>query len=220
MGPKIIPREIVRQVFAIYRSQFGVLVGAAAVLFAVQFVLGLVLSSLFLVVLVLSWVISTMYQGVVVELVSDVRDGQRDHSVGQLLRSVEPVLWPLMLVSLLFGIAVAIGFVLIIIPGLILITFWCVVAPVTVLERPGVIAAFGRSRELVRGHGWPVFSVIARLYLAVIVIDLLAAVLASGLGTGGRGLVQLVVSVLIGPVPALAASVLYFSLRGEPVATP
>lgn len=221
MGPKIIPGHIVRQVWDIYRGQFAVLVGAALVLFVLQFLIGLVLSSsLFLVVAVIYWVLSTIYQGVVVELVSDVRDGRRDHSVGQLLRSVEPVLWPLMVVSLLFGIGVAIGFVLIIIPGLILLTMWCVVAPVTVLERPGIIAAFGRSRELVRGNGWPVFGVIARLYLAVIIISLLAGIAASGLGSGGRALVQLIVTVLLAPVPALAASVLYFSLRGEPVPTP
>jgi hypothetical protein len=71
--------------------------------------------------------------------VRDVKDWRRDHSVGELLRSVEPVLLPLMIVSLLFGVGVAIGFVLLIIPGLILLTVWSVVAPVRVLEHPGVV---------------------------------------------------------------------------------
>ena len=218
MGIQISPGEVVSRVWSIYRDQFGVLVGTALVLFAVQFLLALLLSgSLTLVVAVLFWVISTLYQGMVVELVSDVRDGRRDHSVGDLLRSVEPVLFPLMVVSVLLGVGVAIGFVLLIIPGLILMTVWSVVAPVTVLEHPGVLAAFGRSRELVRGHGWAVFGVIILLYFAVVVISLLAGAAAAGLGSGGRALVQWAVTVLLAPVPALGASVLYFELRGETV---
>lgn len=219
MGTGIRAGAVVSQVWAIYRNQFGVLVGTAIVLFALQFVIALLLSgSLILVVAVLFWVLSTLYQGVVVELVSDVKDGRRDYSVGQLLRSVEPVLWPLMVVSVLFGFGVAIGFVLVIIPGLILLTIWSVVAPVTVLEHPGVLAAFGRSRELVRGNGWSVFGVIMLLYLAVVVVSVLAGAIGGGLGTGGRALVQFAVTVLLAPVPALGASVVYFALRGEPVA--
>lgn len=213
---EISPGLVVRRVWEIYRDQVGVLLGAAVVLFAVQFVLALLLGgALGLVVIVLFWVLSTLYQGMVVELVRDLRDGRRDHSVGDLLRSVEPVLFPLMIVSLLFGFGVAIGFVLVIIPGLILLTIWAVVAPVTVLERPGVLAAFGRSRELVRGRGWGVFGVIVLIYLAVVVVSALAGLVASPLGAGGRALVEWAVTVLIAPVPALGASVLYFALRGD-----
>src|SRR5436190_13854730 len=96
----------------------------------------------------------------VVKLVQDLQSGRRDHSVGDLLRSVEPVLLRLMAVSILTALGVAIGFALLIIPGLILLVLWSVVAPVSVLERPGVFAAFGRSRQLVSGNGWAVFGVI------------------------------------------------------------
>jgi hypothetical protein len=122
------------------------------------------------------------------------------------------VLFPLMIVSLLFGLGVFIGFVLVIIPGLILLTIWAVVAPVTVLEHPGVIAAFGRSRELVRGHGWAVFGVIVLIYLAVVVVSVVASLIASPLGSAGRALVQWAVDAVVAPVPALGASVLYFAL--------
>ena len=104
-------------------------------------------------------------------MVQDVEHGRLEHSVAGLLRSVEPVLLPLMAVSVLFAIGLTIGFVLLIIPGLILLVMWSVVAPVTVLERPGVFAAFGRSRALVRGNGWNVFGVIAIVALAVLIIS-------------------------------------------------
>ena len=146
----ISPGSVVSRIWEIYRDQTVVLVGTAFVLFAVPFVVLLLIPGATIAVAILFWALSVLYQGMVVELVNDVEDGQRDHSIIDLLRSVEPVLLALLGVSILFGVGVGIGFVLLIIPGLILLVMWSVVAPVTVLERPGVFAAFGRSRELVR----------------------------------------------------------------------
>jgi hypothetical protein len=92
------------------------------------------------------------------------------------------------------------------------LVLWAVVAPVIVIERPGVFAAFGRSRELVRGNGWAVFAVIVIVFLAVAVISGVAGVASSGLGSVGRALVQWVVNAALAPVTALSASVIYFAL--------
>src|SRR5438552_4856256 len=148
----ISPGTVISRIWEIYLDQSWVLISTAVVLYALQFVVYLVLPNAAGIALeILFAALSILYQGMVVELVQDVQDGRRDHSIGDLIRSVEPVFWPLVGVSILFGIAVGVGFVLLIIPGLILLTIWSVVAPVTVVERPGVFAAFGRSRQLVRG---------------------------------------------------------------------
>lgn len=210
----ISPGAVVSRIFEIYRDQFGVLFGTAVVLYALQFVIYLVLpAALGIVLVVLFWALSILYQGMVVELVQDVQDGRRDHSVGGLLRSVEPVFWPLVAVSILFGIGVGIGFILLIVPGLILLVMWSVVAPVTVLEHPGVFAAFRRSREIVRGNGWNVFGVIVMVFVIVFLISIAVGLAASGLGAVGHALVQWVVNSAIAPITALSASVLYFALR-------
>jgi hypothetical protein len=205
---------VLRRIWQIYRDQIVVLVGTAAILFGLDFVAYLLLRGASIAVTILVLVLNTLYQGMVVKLVQDIQDGRRDNSVGELLRSVEPVLLPLIGVSLLFAIGVAIGFILVIIPGLILLVIWSVVAPVTVLERPGVFAAFGRSRELVRGNGWAVFGVIVLVYLVVLILGALAGYATSGLGSLGEALVQWAVSSAIAPISALSASVLYFALRG------
>ena len=208
------PGAVVGRIWEIYRDQFSVLAVTALILYALQFVIFLVLSPAAGIALaVVFWALSIVYQGMVVKLVQDVQDGRRDHSVGELLRSVEPVFWPLVAVSILFGIGVGIGFVFLIVPGLILLTIWSAAAPVTVLERPGVFAAFGRSRELVRGNGWNVFGVIVIVFLTVAVISIAAGLIASGLGSVGRSLVQWAVNALLAPIPARGASVLYVALR-------
>jgi hypothetical protein len=209
----ISPGAVISRIWEIYRDQFAVLLGTALVLYGIQFVVYLLIPGSGIALTILFWALSILYQGIVVELVQDIQDGRRDHSIGDLIRSVEPVFWPLAAVSILFGIGLGIGFILLIIPGLILMVIWSVVAPVTVLERPGVFAAFGRSAELVRGNGWNVFAVIVLVFLAVAVIGIAAGLLAGSLGSVGRALVQWAVNAALAPITALSASVLYFALR-------
>ena len=210
---QISPGAVISRIWEIYRDQFAVLLGTALVLYGLQFVVYLLIPGSGIALTILFWALSILYQGIVVELVQDIQDGRRDHSIGDLIRSVEPVFWPLAAVSILFGIGLGIGFILLIIPGLILMVIWAVVAPVTVLERPGVFAAFGRSQQLVRGNGWNVFAVIVLVFLAVAVIGVAAGLLAGSLGSLGRALVQWAVNAALAPITALSASVLYFALR-------
>ena len=140
---------VIRRVFDIYVDQAPVLIPAAAVVFVFTGIISALLvaasPALALVALIIDLVATTLFTGMVVELVADVQDGRRDASPGQLLRAVTPVLGQLILVGIVAGIGIVVGFILIIVPGLILITIWSVVAPVVVLERPGVFAALGAA---------------------------------------------------------------------------
>jgi hypothetical protein len=209
---------VIGRVWSIYVDQAAVLMPAAAAVFVVTGVISavLVLASpvLALVAIALDLVAGTLFTGMVVELVADVQDGRRDASVGQLLSAVTPVLGQLILVGIVAGIGVVIGFVLIVVPGLILLTIWSVAAPVVVLEKPGVFAALRRSRELVRGNGWQVFGVIVVLYLLVAIVGFIIDAVAESAGSGAGIVVRVIVGVLTAPFAALAASVLYFELRG------
>jgi hypothetical protein len=142
--------------FAIYRDQAGVLLPVAFWLFLLVAVVEALTGddlALFWIGIIVSLAVSTLYQGMVVGLVDDVRDGRRDHSIGELMRSVAPVVGTLLGAGILAGIGVAAGFFLLIVPGLILLTIWAVIAPVIVIERKGVFDSFGRSRQLVRDYG-------------------------------------------------------------------
>ena len=210
----ISPTSVVSRTWELYKDQFALLIGTAICLYSLQFVIFLIVpGGAGFALAILFWALSILYQGMVVKLVQDVQDGRRDNSIGDLVRSVEPVFWPLVAVSILFGLGVGVGFILLIIPGLILLVIWSVVAPVTVVEHPGVFEAFGRSRALVRGNGWNVFGVIVLVFLAVVVVSVAAGIAADSLGSVGRALVQWAVNAALAPVTALSASVLYFALR-------
>ncbi len=206
------------QAFSIYGSQAGVLLPVAFGLFLIVAVINAILAgSLILVPLALavSVVAGTLYQGMVVGLVSDVQDGRRDSSVEDLVRSTGPVILPLIGAGILAGIGIGIGFLLLIVPGLILLTIWSVIAPVIVVERSGAIDAFGRSRQLVRGNGWQVFGVIVVVFIIVAVVQGILGAIGSGI-SGSLGvliLFNVIGSTITAPVVALVAAVIYFGLR-------
>lgn len=205
------------QIFSTYGAQAGVLLPVAFGLFLVVAVVnGILAGSLILLPLGLavSVVAGTLYQGMVVGLVRDVQDGRRDSSVGDLIEATWPVVLPLIGAGILAGLAIGVGFLLLVVPGLILLTIWAVIAPVIVVERSGVIAAFGRSRELVRGNGWQVFGVIFVVFLIAFVASIVLGAIGAGIssGVGMQIVVNLIASTLTAPIAALAAATIYFSL--------
>jgi hypothetical protein len=214
MSPTLDPGAVISRAVAIYRDNFAILFWAAAALFAVPFVLAFAVDSTggTLLAGLVTIVIGTFYQGMVVELVQDVQDGRRDNSLGQLFRSVTPVLVTLLAVSILYGLGAGIGFALIVIPGLFLMTIWAVTAPVVVLERSSVLGAFRRSQELVRGNGWSVFAVILTATVGVAIVRAIVQGLTSGLGDGASAVITWAVTAATEPISALAAAVLYFAL--------
>jgi hypothetical protein len=221
MTRSISPGAVVSRIAELYQREAGTLLPVAVVLFAVQFLVAIILPTrLSFIVTLVFWLLAILYQGFVVELVSAAETNRRTE-IGELMKAVTPVLGTLLVISLLFAIGVGIGFVLIIIPGLFLLTIWSVVVPVEVLEHRGVVGSFERSRELVRGNGWNVFGVIVIVWVVTAAISFLVALLAAPLGHVGRDLVQWAINVAITPVLALSATVLYLELRrAQTVATP
>jgi hypothetical protein len=223
MNQKLDVARVFERIFQIYRDQFTLLIPAALLVFVpVAILSGLIYAgdiSIFgaLLVAAIATIATYWFQGMVVEAAEDILDGRRDHTVGSLVRSVAPVIAPLIVAGLLAGIAVGIGLLLLIVPGLFLLTIWAVVAPVVVLERKGAIDAFGRSRELVKGHGWQVFGVIVVLFLLQFIVSAVIQAIANGISDSfaAYALSDLIVRLLVAPLSALAAAVLYFELRGR-----
>ncbi len=153
-------------------------------------------------------------QGALVFAVQDARDGAIDASIGEIFRKVTPLLGTLIAAGLLAGIGIAIGFLLLIVPGLFLLTIWSVVAPAIVVEGKSVGEAFSRSRELVKGHGWTVF--------AVVLITAILSAIASGLLQLAFSFLPRFLEIFIGgtiasavvaPFTATALTVMFFRLR-------
>jgi hypothetical protein len=156
-----------------------------------------------------------LLQATLVKAVQDVRDGRADLSIGETVSAATPYIWSVAAASILAGIAITIGLILIIVPGLWLITIWAVIIPVIVIERSGALNSFSRSRQLVRGHGWHVFGTLVLVFIIMIVVDIVLRIIFSALPLLWRdGLSTVVSGTLISPYIALVVTLIYYRLVG------
>jgi hypothetical protein len=154
-----------------------------------------------------------LLQAALIKAVQDVRDGRADLSIGETVSAASPYLWPVAAASILAGIAITIGLFLVIVPGLWLITIWAVIVPVIVIEQSGALASFGRSRQLVRGHGWHVFGTLVLVFVIMLVVDLVLGLVFLALPLFWRsGLSTIISGTLIAPFLALVVTLIYYRL--------
>ena len=112
--------------------------------------------------------------------------------------------WKYLGASILLALAVAIGFVLLIVPGIILGLMFMFTTFVVIERELGPIDAMSENHRLTRGHKWPLFGFV----LLLLLINLL-------------GLLALVVGLLVSiPVSTLAFVHAYRVLGGKPEARP
>jgi len=167
-----------------------------------------------LIATVVSLVGTFWLQGALVFAVDDVRDGRIDSSVGELFERVRPYLGTLIGAGILAGLGIALGIVLLIVPGLILLTWWCLIAPVIVLEGKRIGESFSRSRELVRGHGWTVFGIVILSVLASAIAGGVIQSIFSFLGPFLRYWIGgTIANAIVDPFLAVALTLMYFHLR-------
>jgi hypothetical protein len=153
-------------------------------------------------------------QGALVKAVTDVRDGRADMSIRDTFASAWPHVPAVAVAGIIAGIGIALGLVLLIVPGLILMTWWVVIIPAIVIEDKRASESFGRSRELVRGYGWNVFGVIVLTILLLIVASIVIAIILSPLDDWLQELLSDIISgTLIAPFIAVTWTLLYFRLR-------
>ncbi|HEX4197799.1 MAG TPA: hypothetical protein VHZ26_10185 [Caulobacteraceae bacterium] len=132
----------------------------------------------------------------------------------------------LLLLAIVTGVALFFGFILLIFPGLMMLTAWVVAVPAQVVERTGVFGALGRSADLTRGRRWPIFGLLVvyaiAAYIFQIVLQSLTNVAVVGFLHGlSPTLAPLVGGLIISPVNRTITSLvgaagvasIYYELR-------
>jgi hypothetical protein len=153
-------------------------------------------------------------QAALVKAVEDVRDGRVELSLAETFDQARQHLSAVVVAGILAGLGIIVGLILLIVPGLVLLTWWAVIIPVVVLENRSAGEAFTRSRELVRGYGWSVFGVIVLVVLLLIGFDILLRIILAPLADWLQSFVsQFISGTLTAPFVAAVLTLLYFRLR-------
>jgi len=169
-----------------------------------------------LLLLLVEWVlIGPLISALHVHAVAEAREG-RDPQLAAVARQGLLVLPVVVAASIISGLGIGIGFLAFVVPGVVLMLRWFVVAQTAAIEHEGWLPALRRSAQLTDGHYGHIF--IFAIYIGLITE---IPVLLAGLGFGGDSttavsfLVGLLVLVLTRSFSALATAVLYFDLRSR-----
>ena len=128
----------------------------------------------------------TVYAGITYASVRDL-DGDRVDVVDSLKIGLRSWFGFVGLILLMI-IPLMLGFLLLVVPGVMLAVAWAVAVQAKVAERIGPIKAFGRSLHLTRGNRWRIFLFSLIILVVVWVLEgILVAVMAPMLISGGAG---------------------------------
>lgn len=161
------------------------------------FFAGTFLSSLIMLIL------SALVQGALTRAAVTANEGQRA-TFGESFAAAFRVVFPLIGLSILWSIGVMIGFVLLIVPGIILLMMWAVAVPSLVVERQGVFAAFRRSAELTKGARWKIFGLCLVLLVIYWLLSIIVGIVGLGMYTpsnpAGLTIANIIGSILVGTI--------------------
>jgi hypothetical protein len=136
--------------------------------------------------LVLSLLGMFLLQAALVKAVQDVRDGRADLGLKATVRAALPNVSSVTGAVIVATICIAIGLALLIVPGLILLTFWALIVPWIVIGGETAMGSFGRSWRTVRGYAWNVFGTFVLLFLILLAGEIVVTVVLSPLPAGWR----------------------------------
>ncbi len=151
-----------------------------------------------------------------VHAVIEIGEG-RSPQLGLVAKQGLRVLAVVVAAEIVAGILIALGFVALIVPGVILSLRWSVVAQTAAVDHEGWLPALRRSRKLTAGHYWHVFRVLLAIGCLTFLI---AAVTGAAVGGGhdtsiAAVLIGIVVYTIVASFGALTLAVLYFDLRAR-----
>jgi uncharacterized membrane protein len=228
--------EILDTSFSLYRRHFGALATVSLVCTGLPLVLRLFVEAsgglfanltLVLLYFLCLVVLSLVATGATVFIVSESYLG-RPLTAREALVRATPHLVRILIASLLMGLVILLGFLLMVIPGVMLAVGLAVAIPAVVLEAGrSASGALSRSWELTRGSRWRIFglglTLFVLLYIPVVAISGLVAVLvprgaAAGFGASSTATIVAlaiggVVQLFIYPLFYCVLTVTYYDLR-------
>jgi hypothetical protein len=139
------------------------------------------------------------------------------HSLQFAADRVGPLAW----LAIISGILLAIGYILLIIPGIFLTVSWIVAVPVLMFEGSGAFAALRRSYDLVRGRWWATFGALVLVIVALVGISIVLGALFAGVGSSSHvslilvlgGISRIIAALVTYPIVAAVSAVIYIDLR-------
>ncbi|MHA1917233.1 MAG: zinc ribbon domain-containing protein [Candidatus Ranarchaeia archaeon] len=161
--------------------------------------------------LIMEGIFNSLAGGMVVYLAAESYYGRQLNTSASFERAKEKI-FPLIIGSITYGIAVSIGLVLLIIPGIYIMTMYALWQPVVILEQDGGYG-LSKSAKLTEKNRWEIFVI-------MIIIGLIVSVLPGfiiGAFIPGSSIVsiflRLIINSMLAPTAICVSTVIYLKLK-------
>jgi uncharacterized membrane protein len=162
---------------------------------------------------IIEFIAAFLVQAAMVKAVQDVRDGRADLSLDATISAGARYLLPVAGASILAGIGIGIGLVLLVVPGLILLTYWSLLVPSIVVGESGAMASFGKSWRAISGHFWQAFGTYVLVFLIWIAFNIVLGLALLAVPAALRSfLSSIIAGTLLAPFYALVVTLVYYRL--------
>jgi uncharacterized membrane protein len=173
--------KLFKDAWNIFKDKWQFVIGLGVLLFIVQWIVGGVQtvfedSALFLLVMVATMIVNLVIQMGFMKIYIKLAD-KKDAQISDLWSFTPSQVWNYLLGSLLYGIVVVLGLILLVIPGIYLMLKYMFTPYILVTKKVGPMKAMEMSAKMTDGQKFSIFG----LAVAAVVINLLGA-LALGIG--------------------------------------
>ena len=121
--------------------------------------------------------------------------------------------FPILGAVICMGVLIILGFMLLVVPGIILATALAITIPVCVVEQIGPFASIRRSAFLTKGNRWRILGIWLLVAVVTLVASGLALLFKHALGMDAGAILGFVMQSVVSAFTTLAAVVMYHDLR-------
>jgi len=146
-------------------------------------------------------IVSLIVAGITIKYTGDVIEGANP-TLKSSLNYIVNRLGDIILTAILLAIILTIGFILLIIPGIIFGIMFILAMHVTVLEGKGPIDSLHRSKQLVKGRWITTFAIILIIFIIVFIVSMIP-------------LLDSILTIIIQPYLVTTLTFLYYSMRAR-----
>ncbi len=167
---------------------------------------------------IVSWIANSFTTGITIKFTSDMLEKGQATLQTSFNFTLTKVL-SLLAASLITGILIALGFVALIVPGVILALMFSLVYPAIMLEGTGVLGSLSRSRFLVSNRWLNTFGLLFLLGIIIAILNGVFVLIASPFGVFSP-LISGILTALVTPVFAIAITLYYYSMKARTLPPP
>lgn len=119
-----------------------------------------------------------------------------------------------MVATLIKWMLIVLGFLALIVPGIILAMMFYLVVPVIIIENAGALESLSRSRRLVSNRWFKTFILSLIVIIIVFFVSFVGNLIGSPFGAFGW-LVSSIIAAFVRPILPISTTVYYYSMAGR-----